>query len=129
MMHMVAGGVVGVCWQARLWLGGDRVFRPCAATLGLLRSWLRPAACYIGALLFDLMDEAYKRGGFVATAGGFLGGEVYTRRPLVPVEAGGQTSQALPFTRRSSPSDVGRQRERHGYRGRRASGRHTGVDS
>ncbi|HEY0071492.1 MAG TPA: ZIP family zinc transporter [Chloroflexia bacterium] len=33
----------------------------------------------ISALSFDLMDEAYKRGGFVATATGFLGGAlVYT---------------------------------------------------
>jgi ZIP family zinc transporter len=30
----------------------------------------------ISALSFDLMDEAYKRGGFVATAAGFLGGAV-----------------------------------------------------
>jgi ZIP family zinc transporter len=33
----------------------------------------------ISALSFDLMDEAYRRGGFGATAGGFLGGAaVYT---------------------------------------------------
>src|ERR1043165_660208 len=33
----------------------------------------------ISALSFDLMDEAYKRGGFDSTAAGFLGGAaVYT---------------------------------------------------
>lgn len=37
------------------------------------------AGVLISAVAFDLMDEAYKQGGFAATAGGFLGGAlVYT---------------------------------------------------
>ena len=75
-------------WQAGLWglLGGS------ALVLGALIAWVSPlpqrviaavmaigSGVLISAVAFDLMDEAYRQGGFVATAGGFLGGGlVYT---------------------------------------------------
>ena len=48
------------------------------------RRWIAAVMAFgggvlISALSFDLMDEAYKRGGFDSTAAGFLGGAaVYT---------------------------------------------------
>lgn len=43
----------------------------------------------ISALSFELMDEAYRKGGFVATASGFLGGAaVYTVANLLVSRAG-----------------------------------------
>jgi hypothetical protein len=36
----------------------------------------------ISALSFDLMDEAYKRGGFDSTAIGFMAAPPFTRRPI-----------------------------------------------
>lgn len=45
----------------------------------------------ISAVAFDLMDEAYNRGGFDATALGFLGGAiVYTVANIVISRAGGK---------------------------------------
>lgn len=47
------------------------------------------AGVLISALAFDLMDEAYRRGGFSATAIGFLGGAaVYTAANIIVSRAG-----------------------------------------
>ena len=80
-------------WQAGLWglLGGS------ALILGALIAFVAPlpqrviaavmaigSGVLISAVAFDLMDEAFHQGGFVATAGGFLGGAVvYTAANVV----------------------------------------------
>lgn len=71
--------------EAGLWgaLGGS------ALVLGALIAWVAPlpqrviaavmaigSGVLISAVAFDLMDEAFHQGGFVATGGGFLGGAV-----------------------------------------------------
>lgn len=74
--------------EAGLWglLGGS------ALLLGALVAWFLPlprrlvavvmaigAGVLISAVAFELMDEAYRQGGFAATAGGFVaGGAIYT---------------------------------------------------
>jgi len=74
--------------EAGLWglLGGS------ALVLGALVAWFLPlpqrlvavvmaigAGVLISAVAFELMDEAYRQGGFAATAGGFVaGGAIYT---------------------------------------------------
>ena len=70
-------------WQAGLWglVGGS------ALVLGAGIAWVAPlpqriiaavmaigSGVLISAVAFDLMDEAFRQGGFAATAGGFLGG-------------------------------------------------------
>lgn len=49
------------------------------------------AGVLISAVAFDLMDEAFKQGGFAATAGGFLGGAViYTVANAIITRRGGK---------------------------------------
>lgn len=49
------------------------------------------AGVLISAVAFDLMDEAYRQGGFAATAGGFLaGGVAYTLANIAVTRRGGQ---------------------------------------
>lgn len=68
-----------------------------ALILGALIAWVAPlpqriiaaimaigSGVLISAVAFDLMDEAYRQGGFAATAGGFLGGGlVYTAANII----------------------------------------------
>lgn len=68
-----------------------------ALILGALIAWVAPlpqrviaaimaigSGVLISAVAFDLMDEAFRQGGFAATAGGFLGGAlVYTAANVV----------------------------------------------
>ena len=49
------------------------------------------AGVLISAVAFDLMDEAYRQGGFASTAAGFLGGAViYTAANVVIARSGGK---------------------------------------
>lgn len=59
----------------------------------------------ISALAFDLMDEAFKRGGFDSTAGGFLGGSiVYTAANWVLARRGARHRKRSGH-RRQQPSE------------------------
>ena len=54
------------------------------------------AGVLISALSFELIDEAYKRGGFDSTAIGFLGGAaVYTAANWFLSQQGSKTPQAI----------------------------------
>jgi len=89
-----------IALQAGLWglVGGSALLLGAAvAFLVKLPQRLIAAIMAIGsgvlisAVAFDLMDEAYKRGGFDSTAMGFLGGAlVYTLANVVVSRAGGK---------------------------------------
>src|SRR4051812_48456033 len=62
----------------------------------------------ISALSFDLMDEAYKRGGFDSTAIGFVAGSVgYTLAHLYPSPRGAQKRQRSGRQEASEDEDNG----------------------
>lgn len=80
----------------------------------------------ISTLSFDLMDGAYKRGGFDATALGFVGGAT--------ILYGGELACEQPRGRASQPVGRpaavrnGRRRQRSGDRGRRVARRDSRID-
>ncbi|MHA6719962.1 ZIP family metal transporter [Sphingomonas sp. RS6] len=62
------------------------------------------AGVLISAVAFELMDEAYARGGFDSTALGFLGGAViYTIANVAVSRAGGASSQAIGIEPEGAP--------------------------
>jgi ZIP family zinc transporter len=65
------------------------------------------AGVLISALAFDLMDEAYQRGGFIPAAAGFLGGAIlYTAANLLLARYGGRhrkRSQGRQSTEKDHP--------------------------
>lgn len=72
---LLVGALIG--WSVRL---------PQRVVAGVMAAG---AGVLISALAFDLMDEAYRRGGFGATAAGFLGGAlVYTAANIAVSRAG-----------------------------------------
>jgi len=114
------GGIGDGLWAAGFWglVGGS------ALVLGAAIAWVAQlpqrliagimavgSGVLISAVAFDLMDEAYRQGGFAATAAGFVGGAaVYTAANVLVSRAGARhrkRSGSNPDEAQAGGSDTG----------------------